>query len=43
VPAWPSPALDGVEAGRKIQAPSILFGKLSADWVEARRRQFAGC
>lgn len=42
VPAWPSPALDGIEAGRKIGVPPILFGKLSADWVEARRQQFAG-
>ena len=40
--AWPSPALDSIEAGRKIGVPPILFGKLSADWVEARRQQFAG-
>ena len=42
IPAWPSPTLDGIEAGRKVQAPPILFGKLAAEWVEARRRQFAG-
>ena len=42
VPAWPSPALDSIEAGRQVQAPPILFGKLAAEWVDARRRQFAG-
>lgn len=41
-PAWPNSTLASIEAGRKVAAPPILFGKLSAEWVEARRGQFAG-
>ena len=41
-PTWPTPALDSIEAGRRIDTPPILFNKLSPEWVEARRQQFAG-
>jgi len=45
IPAWPasaSEALRLVEAGSTIQAPSLLFRKLTQDWAEEQRIRFGG-
>jgi methionyl-tRNA synthetase len=44
-PSWPSSAaeaLGGINGGRKINVPPILFEKLSTEWVEASRERFTG-
>jgi methionyl-tRNA synthetase len=44
-PSWPSSATEAlalIEGGRRIDVPPILFEKLSAEWVETNRTQFAG-
>ena len=42
--SWPSArtALARVKAGERINAPPPLFAKLTPEWVDARKRQFAG-
>jgi methionyl-tRNA synthetase len=45
VPPWPrsgAAAQGAIEGGRQIAPLPVLFGKLSAEWVEERERQFAG-
>jgi methionyl-tRNA synthetase len=44
-PSWPSSAVEAlnlIEGGRKVDVPSILFEKLSVEWVEINRARFAG-
>ena len=34
--------IDLIQGGRKVGGPPILFEKLSAEWVEINRAEFAG-
>jgi len=44
-PSWPASAAEAltrIERRRKIDAPPILFEKLSTEWAETNRAKFAG-
>jgi methionyl-tRNA synthetase len=44
-PSWPSSAAEAftlIEGARKVGVPPILFEKLSTEWVETNRANFAG-
>ena len=43
IPAFPSANdLTCIPAGRRIDPPGLLFGKLGPEWAEAQRARFAG-